>query len=52
MKKSWSAIAGALVARCVGSVVGAVPAGAGTSEDQMLSVANAARAKYGATALT
>ncbi|WP_405162849.1 CAP family protein [Nocardia sp. NBC_01499] len=52
MKKLWSTIAGVLVALAAGSVVGAVPAGADTSNDQMLSVVNASRAKYGASALT
>ncbi|MFF3227079.1 CAP family protein [Nocardia suismassiliense] len=51
MHKSRLTIAATLVA-IAGSVVGAVPAGADTSDAHKLSVANAARAQYGAPPMT
>ncbi|MFI5776276.1 CAP family protein [Nocardia sp. NPDC051570] len=52
MSKSRWAIASILAALTAGSVVAAVPAGADTSQDHMLSVANSARARYGAAPLS
>ncbi|MCM6773990.1 CAP family protein [Nocardia sp. CDC159] len=49
MKTLRSTVAGALAVLAMAPVVGSAPAGAATSEEQMLSVVNAARARYGAS---